>query len=593
MINQRYMKKVILFLFIGLGFMACRKDLDDTTITDTQYTPPVIKVNGTVAGQVVDEQGNGIEGAIVHMGSLQRQTGPGGYYIFRNAVLDANGTFVKVDHPGYFHSSTRLFPKLNSTNYATLTLMAKNTAGQVEAATGGTVTLSDGAHITLPAGGIVTSNGTLYTGRVDVAARWLNPSSPDLHRIMPGNLQGINANREEVALATYGMLAVELIGESGERLNLGLGKQAELFFPLPASLQGSAPNQIPLWYFDETSGLWREEGKATKSGNGYTGNVKHFSFWNCDDPFNLVDIEGLVVDADGHPLTNTGVYISFPDFSQTGSGVTNSDGIFGGKIPKDQLLVLQIKDNCGVVLLETNIGPLSEDTNLGTFTLSSPTVNVTTISGTLVNCDGDPISEGVIRICTDNNIYCPYFYTNADGTFEYTFTRCSWTTITATGFDLTDLIESQPVTYDAETEVDLGDFSVCANPITEYFKLNVDGTQHFYPLPYYSGQAGALNSVGVFSNDSTYVAQVTFPVQAPGTYVGGGVSFFSFDFNPTFLQGYCQNPCGSVTVTVTEFGAVGGYIRGTFSGNVDFYDDNQQLHPNLPVTGEFSVIRLQ
>ena len=35
-----------------------------------------------------------------------------------------------------------------------------------------------------------------------------------------------------------------------------------------------------LWYFDEDAGLWKEEGSATLSGNVYTANVSHLSYWN-------------------------------------------------------------------------------------------------------------------------------------------------------------------------------------------------------------------------------------------------------------------------------------------------------------------------
>ncbi|MBK8702797.1 MAG: hypothetical protein IPN33_03715 [Saprospiraceae bacterium] len=48
-----------------------------------------------------------------------------------------------------------------------------------------------------------------------------------------------------------------------------------------------------------------------------------------------------------------------------------------------------------------------------------------------------------------------------------------------------------------------------------------------------------------------------------------------------------------MTVTVTEFGAIGEFVRGTFNGTMDFYNANQQEFPNTPISGEFAVIRTQ
>lgn len=592
------MKKLLLFLLIGLGFMACRKDLDDVTTKDDLYTPPVIKVNGTVAGQVVDEQGNGIAGAIVHLGNLQRETNSKGFFQFRNVILDANGTFVKVDQPGYFHSSTRLFPKANSTNYITLTLMTKQTTGQVEAGTGGKVTLSSGASITLPAGGIVTSDGSLYTGTVSVAARWLDPSSPDLSRIMPGNLQGISANQEEVALVTYGMLAVELTGSAGERLNLGSGKEAELFFPLPTSMRNSAPGEIPLWYFDENTGLWREEGKATKSGNGYEGNVKHFSFWNCDVSFPTVNIEGQIVDANDNPVVSLGVGIYSAELNQTGYGYTNTEGVFGGKVPKDQLLVLKIRDYCGEVLFEENIGPFNQDINLGVFALSG-VPSLSQVTGNLKNCDGTPPTNAVI--CISFNGWRQFYPVASDGSFSISQLYLCLDDITLFGFDFDTNFSTDVISLSPETNTDVGDIFICEQALTEYLKVNINGYEHVYPFPQFNGNPAILGTTltqnHIYVNspfDSTYAVGLDFPEKAVGTYSGDGVRFSFFDFNPVNLSVVCEDPCSDVTINITEFGAVGEYIRGNFNGVLDVNnDETQQILPNLPVSGEFSVLRSQ
>ena len=119
---------------------------------------------------------------------------------------------------------------------------------------------------------------------------------------MPGNLTGLTTNNEQKLLQTYGMIAVELEGGAGEKLNLAAGKIATISMPIPASMVASAPATIPLWYFNDTTGVWIEQGTATKQGSNYLGTVSHFSFWNCDVPSNFVNLKMTLNNQSQQPL---------------------------------------------------------------------------------------------------------------------------------------------------------------------------------------------------------------------------------------------------------------------------------------------------
>lgn len=589
------MKKFFYFLFLSLALASCHKDMEETIITEDVYTPPVITVNGSIAGQVIKENGEGVEGATVRVGNNQLQTGPDGYFIFRDIPLNANGTFVKVDQPNYFHASRRFYPKANSMNYTTLTLMSRDlaiTPNGLNANLGGTVNVPGGASIKFPANSIVNFDGTPYTNvSVFVAARWLDPTAASTTELMPGNLQGINANQEEVALGTYGMMAVDLIGIDGARLKLGNGAKAEISVPISSQLQGNAPNQIPLWHFDETTGLWLEEGFAVRQGNAYVGEVSHFSFWNWDVPYPLVNIEGTILTPGGDPLSSIWLRVKVLGTVVTGYGTVDDNGYFNGGVPAGQELLLEAIDPCGQVLVSENIGPFTSDTNLGNLTaISGSTFNYTEVSGSMVNCDNEPVANGIFRICQGNN--CNLVATDDDGSLDAFLAYCGSGDISITAYDLDGQFQSAAQTYTATPTINVGAFAACATQITEFIRLNIDGDEVIYPLPYHYGQPGALQYIAAFPQDSTYTFNLTFPVAAPGSYTGPGVGFQAWQLDP-FSWGECQNPCSSVTVVVTEFGNVGQFIRGTFSGNVDFTDANQQPVPNLPVSGEFAVIRLQ
>jgi hypothetical protein len=74
----------------------------------------------------------------------------------------------------------------------------------------------------------------------------------DIPETVPGSFQAVDANNFRVLLKSYGMMAVQLEGQSGELLQIATGKTARLRFTIPNSLSGAAPSTIPLWSLDET-----------------------------------------------------------------------------------------------------------------------------------------------------------------------------------------------------------------------------------------------------------------------------------------------------------------------------------------------------
>ncbi|MEZ4725963.1 MAG: hypothetical protein R3E79_02390 [Caldilineaceae bacterium] len=85
-------------------------------------------------------------------------------------------------------------------------------------------------------------------------------------------------------MQSYGAGMVELTG-GGQRYNLKPGATAELIIPVdPTQLAagGALPPSIPLLYYDEQAGVWREEGKLALVGSTYVATVQHFSAINAD-----------------------------------------------------------------------------------------------------------------------------------------------------------------------------------------------------------------------------------------------------------------------------------------------------------------------
>jgi len=119
---------------------------------------------------------------------------------------------------------------------------------------------------------------------------------------MPGDLRGITTGGKEVALKTYGMMNVELQDDAGNKLQVASGQQATITVAVPSALQGTAPATIPLWYFNDSTGRWIQQGAGALQGSSYIGNVSHFTWWNYDVSYIPYFFKGHIKDQAGNPV---------------------------------------------------------------------------------------------------------------------------------------------------------------------------------------------------------------------------------------------------------------------------------------------------
>ena len=134
-------------------------------------------------------------------------------------------------------------------------------AATIDAATGGTATLSNGAKVEFPTNAVQLANGGTYAGDFDVSMSFMDPEDPNFAFIMPGDMDAIDEDGDLAVLISFGMMNVELTGSAGEELQMASGKEATITVPVPSSMMGNAPNSIPLWWFDEVLGIWSNRKK--------------------------------------------------------------------------------------------------------------------------------------------------------------------------------------------------------------------------------------------------------------------------------------------------------------------------------------------
>jgi len=584
--------RAIALLFVSILFFQCQKEVSYIGQPDMPVATPD-PLTARLQGTVLNENGQPAQGVTVKVGNQTATTDARGYFRFQNASLDKKSAVVTAEMSGYF-KAYRSFAATTGTNQVIIKLIKKALIGSVDAATGGSVTLSNGAKIALPANGVVkASNNSAYTGSVNVYAAYIDPTTSDIDQVVPGSFMANDKNGARVILSSFGMLAVELESSSAEKLQIKSGSAATLTTPIPSSLQSNAPQTIALWSVDETTGIWKEEGTATKQGNVYVGDVKHFSFWNCDVSVNAVYLSMTVKNAAGAPLVYAKVRIKRTgQYSTQTNGYTDSLGQVSGYVPNGEALILEVLDQCNNAIYTQNIGPFSQATNLGVITITNTATSVVTVTGKLLNCSGTPVTSGFAIV--HYGYFTSYASVDAQGNFSTNFTSCigSPATLSITGID--NAAQQQSAQTTVTTVVPLtnaGNITACGTSSTQFFNYTLDGTS------YSIGATPAVDSLTAWTmmDSSAAGGYTTF---LSGFKMGGSNNNISLRFSHTFqtpgtytllpvigVNGFAQAmPIAPSTVTVTNFPTVPGqFYEGTFSAT---FNATGSVHT---LTGSFKI----
>ncbi len=579
--------KALCLLLVSVFFFQCQKDVSFIGGPDTGVpvviTPDPIKAG--LQGNVVDENNQPAAGVTITVGSTTTVTNATGFFRINDAALDKNATLVTAQKPGYF-KGYRVFPATSGANQVVIKLIKRNLAGTITASSGGSATLSNSAKITLPANGVVVaSSGADYAGDVKVYASYIDPSAGDIGETVPGSFAGYDKNGKKVALSSFGMLAVELESAAGEKLQIKSGAVASLTTPIPSAYLSSAPATIALWYVDEQTGLWREEGTATKQGNNYVGDVKHFSYWNCDFRYDAVYLSFTLHNSNGLPLVNVPVRVRVVDSGGLAHGYTDSLGQVKGLVAANKNLLLEVSDPCGNIVYSQNLSPISQNTDLGIITVASGNSSFITLKGTLLDCSGLPVKNGYAIV--DFQHFIRYVATDALGNFTTTFITCIGTPVTTSviGVDQTLQQQSASTTVAVVAPVtDAGNITACGTSSTQYVNYTLDGI-------IYSLTSAVNDSILVYtiSQGTTATTTIFGMKKYPGTdnlsiIVKNVSATGTFPVQSLSSQNYTHIILTQpFNVTFTSYANTAGqFYEGTFSGK--FTADSLPLIHNISST---------
>ena len=420
-------------------------------------------------GQVINESSEPIEGVEIKIGASTQFTNSDGIFYIRNAEVFEKFAYVTAKKSGFINGSRTVVPSAGETDIK-ITMLTANVQATIESGSSSNVSLSNGAKVSFD-GNFKTEAGAAYTGSVKVLMHHLDPADKTTFQKMPGSLMAENSSGAQRILETYGMMNIELQDATGNKLQIV--NPATIEMPINNEQMSTAPTSIPLWYFDEIAGYWKEEGSATKVGNKYVGTVNHFSWWNCDAQFPTITLSIRVMNSQQVFMSNLQVVIkrNTPIGSQSGYGYTNSSGQISGLVPANEVLTVLIYYNGGgtcstasELLYTQQIGPLSANTTLPTIVVQPPSATeapfTTIIQGTVVNCNNENIINGTARLAVASSVsYVPI----VNGVFQFSWLSCSSEprpfSIRCTAVGVVSVATSQGMLNNGS--VDLGILQVC------------------------------------------------------------------------------------------------------------------------------------
>lgn len=277
--KKPYSKNVIsIIITLIILLFACKKSIQSNPVDGNVSGTGT--GNGTVQGVITDLNNSPVSNATVAGGTATATTDASGKFTLTKVQFNSDTVVVIVTKDGFFESAKSFVSGNHTVSNATIQLIPKSVSGTIAASSGGNVTIQGGGSVNFGPGFVTASNGNAYSGNVSVSARYLNPTDLNFGSYMPGDVKAVSVNNQPGTLQSFGVVAVEMNDAAGNKLQLANGKTATITIPIPSAFAEISPSSMPLWYFDNTKGAWKQEGVATKQGSNYIGVVSHFTSWN-------------------------------------------------------------------------------------------------------------------------------------------------------------------------------------------------------------------------------------------------------------------------------------------------------------------------
>lgn len=454
---------------------------------------------GMTLGRVKDLSGAAVAGVSVTVAGHDAVISNDQGWFNVSEITAADRLVINFKKTGYAPTAQIVRIRKGLSTFVDAVMAPIGNVEEVSSSTGGTVSHAGGS-MTIQPDTLITESRTPYTGQAKVSVTVFDPTVVAHQDAFPGEFKGLKLSGETVPIISYGFVDVNVTDDSGNPLQLASGKTADLSIPIPASLRADAPATMPLWYFNEGSGIWQELGTFDRQGDAYVGTIPHFSVFNTDLDAATSTVIGRVVDRAGNPVEGARVEIRGVrprDCWKSGETSTPENGKF--RVPVDAKSVCKIvvsKNGVSSTPREFTSAEWLGELNLGDIILDVdvPKVTITLTWGSspgdldshLLVPTGEHVEYHVVRTVVggamldtdDKNGFGPEvvtIYSLKDGVYRYLVHDYSGrgggsgTTISASGATATMVVEGEGIrTLTAPS-------GATAGAVWEVWKITVSG----------------------------------------------------------------------------------------------------------------------
>ena len=528
MLPRSFFKIYVLLACVAILF-SCEKDSDHQLEIQDIIPEPTEKVYGTIQGIIVDEEAQIIESAQVSISDQSTRTDENGFFTVEG-FFPLDGTPIRASKAGYFESNALILPSADGITKVNIRLVK---IGQTAATETGRIIdhQTDHASVLFPKDAFVHTDGTAFDGVVSISSKYFDPTSEAFSNSYPGILKSTNL-LESKMLFPFGLLKVELADEQDRPLQVN--QEVQITMEVPTELLAFAPAQIPLWYLNEATGLWVQEGSAQLEGDTYIGIVTHFTDWVCALGLDYVLMTGQVT-KEGTPFPYANMGISYRvgsrfRFSSDEQGNFSFPIIIGGEqynVNYFETINLDVRSNCGNILFEEkDIPQPTMDFSKEIDVRSSAAF---TITGQVFCTRPDStLSNAYVLIQFNEGGYQEIVPVNKQGKFELVVEECGLSEVTLIGFDAINLQRSDPVQVsENNTSISL---NVCEEPFQSKVTFDIDGEELYMinnctveiidSITYWHYQFKAIDSFSDFSDavgqSNEYTINVFQPKEGEG-----------------------------------------------------------------------------
>jgi len=416
------MRQLVIFSFLLLLLFSCRKEVDIFVDEDPITDPPAELVVTSIYGQVVSESSLPVPDAVIKIRDYEVKTDANGYFEFDKIQANRFGTQIIASKDGFVRNIQTVYPRLNQQMFRTIILSEKVNSATFLTTSGTTIDLGKQTSLIIPPRSIVyTADGTDYSGEVRLI--WSQHHISDEHflNLIPGELTGLDTAKAIKGLSPIGVIQMEMTDVQGNALRLAQGKTARMQYHIPEDYKGVLESTVPFWYFDVKKNTWIQSSDAIKqSAQSYEVNLSGISSWCMAYPQNIIPFKGTLTATDGNGLTNFSVVVS--------SGLdklelsTDNGGYFYGNVPANKPLTVEILNDCGYLVKQETIGPATTEITFEKQLVENTSCKTIPISGFLLDCEGNKITNGYVLLTSDNNRY--FLRTDSEGKVSGQFRMC-------------------------------------------------------------------------------------------------------------------------------------------------------------------------